>query len=312
MGDYGFRVSQKGYDVKTVADKFLSFTSSAKTLKVFNVYSISGVVQPNLSGEFTASLTDVITSAGHGLSNGQRINFIALNTLPTPLIEGTDYYIINKTTDTFKVSLTLGGTAIDITNVGIAPNAWVTAATILTVTHNLGYLSPFVVVYNGNTASQIESVFFNYGNFYRQYADRVEIEITPGSNTTEYYTVYVFLDDFTTYTSSNTGSGGSSGVSSNDYGIRVSKEGYDVKTCTDEQCIVSSSFFTSIIHKVGTTTTSNINHGLGYLPSYFAYVKYDGDSHLTYSPNVIFIDDTYLYPYGVGATTYYVIFKNTY
>jgi hypothetical protein len=58
--------------------------------------------------------TDTITSAAHGLVNTDRIVFMN-GTAPTGLTEGTHYFVINSATDTFKVSATSGGAAIDIT-----------------------------------------------------------------------------------------------------------------------------------------------------------------------------------------------------
>lgn len=64
--------------------------------------------------------TNTIQSAGHGLSNTDRI--VVLNvfaeTLPGGLAEATGYHIVGATTDTFQVSLTSGGSAVDITSQG--------------------------------------------------------------------------------------------------------------------------------------------------------------------------------------------------
>lgn len=69
---------------------------------------------------FTADAgTDVITSAGHGLSNGDAVVFSnSGGGLPAGLSANTFYYVINASTDTFKVSTTLGGSAVDITGTG--------------------------------------------------------------------------------------------------------------------------------------------------------------------------------------------------
>lgn len=63
---------------------------------------------------------DAITSAGHGLANADRVivyNVFA-ESLPTGLTEGTLYYVVGATTDTFQLSLTSGGAAVDITAIG--------------------------------------------------------------------------------------------------------------------------------------------------------------------------------------------------
>jgi hypothetical protein len=63
----------------------------------------------------------VITSRAHGLAdstvpNGVRVVFFPAEgaAMPTNIVEGTDYYIVNKTTDTWQIAATIGGTAIAI------------------------------------------------------------------------------------------------------------------------------------------------------------------------------------------------------
>ncbi len=67
--------------------------------------------------DFTAgTVEDMIVSAGHGLSNGDKIQFSG--TLPAELSPLTVYYVVNKDTDYFQVSLTLGGAAVEFTDDG--------------------------------------------------------------------------------------------------------------------------------------------------------------------------------------------------
>lgn len=67
---------------------------------------------------FTADAgTDVITAASHGLLDGETLRFQGTD-LPAPLAQGTLYYIRDAASGTFKVSLTAGGTAVDITDAG--------------------------------------------------------------------------------------------------------------------------------------------------------------------------------------------------
>jgi hypothetical protein len=67
---------------------------------------------------FTAATTDIITAANHGLISGSRVRFSSSGTLPAGLTAGTDYYLRDVTADTFKVSTTVGGAAVDITDTG--------------------------------------------------------------------------------------------------------------------------------------------------------------------------------------------------
>ena len=58
-----------------------------------------------------------IDSKAHGLANGERVAVfnVFAESLPTGLSEGTLYYVVGVTTDTFQVSTSSGGSAVDIT-----------------------------------------------------------------------------------------------------------------------------------------------------------------------------------------------------
>ena len=60
---------------------------------------------------------DVVTAPGHGYVNTDTIVFYG-GTVPSPLVEGTIYYVRDATTDTFKVAATSGGAAIDLVGAG--------------------------------------------------------------------------------------------------------------------------------------------------------------------------------------------------
>ena len=63
--------------------------------------------------------TNVITSTAHGLVNGAELNYNNQGgTSITGLTSGNDYFVVNKTTDTFQLALTSGGAAIDISGTG--------------------------------------------------------------------------------------------------------------------------------------------------------------------------------------------------
>ena len=60
----------------------------------------------------------LITSASHGLIDTQVIQVTSTGTLPTGLSADTNYFIRDKTDDTFRLATSLGGTAIAYTNAG--------------------------------------------------------------------------------------------------------------------------------------------------------------------------------------------------
>lgn len=64
--------------------------------------------------------SNTITSAGHGMVNTRQcmVYNVFAESLPTGLVEGTIYFVVGATTDTFQLSLTSGGAAVDITAIG--------------------------------------------------------------------------------------------------------------------------------------------------------------------------------------------------
>lgn len=69
---------------------------------------------------FTAdNSTDVLTSTAHGYNNDDTVRVRALDgILPAGLTANQLYYVVNKTTNTFQLSLTEGGAVVDFTDNG--------------------------------------------------------------------------------------------------------------------------------------------------------------------------------------------------
>ena len=74
----------------------------------------------------TTLTNDQLFSVGHGMSDGDRVMLfnVFAESLPTGLTEGTVYFVVSSATNTFKVSLTAGGAAVDITAVGGGEGFW--------------------------------------------------------------------------------------------------------------------------------------------------------------------------------------------
>jgi hypothetical protein len=100
---------------------FLFFNASTGNTGNYRGYAPFGGGTRSFGTVDAADVTaNTITSAGHGLANTDRVmvfNVLA-ETLPTGLTEGTIYFVVGSTTDTFQVSLTSGGAAVDITGQG--------------------------------------------------------------------------------------------------------------------------------------------------------------------------------------------------
>lgn len=66
--------------------------------------------------EFITDLaTDTLRSAAHGYANGHTV-VICGDTVQGGLTEGTTYFVVGATTDTFQLAATSGGAAIDLTS----------------------------------------------------------------------------------------------------------------------------------------------------------------------------------------------------
>ncbi len=171
----------------------------------------------------------------------------------------------------------------------------------ITITHDIGFYSPFIVYNNGsgNNLSAFMGDLTNgslqTGTMFdrcRQYTDKLEIDIVNGfggyaNGTTVYLTVYIMYDNFSTINEETvTEDSGGITYKQDDYGLRVSKEGYDVRDCTDDQLIFSSQFFTKKINQKGiiTGTSLKIKHALYKAPSFLAFVK-NGDHILMIESN---------------------------
>jgi len=66
-----------------------------------------------------------------------------------------------------------------------------------------------------------------------------------------------------------------------DYGLKVSRDGYDVLSATDKQLALKSSLNLLKVKMAGSTTvigtaTKEITHGLGYVPQFFAFGEIQG------------------------------------
>jgi hypothetical protein len=72
----------------------------------------------NPSSTVTAAADDTITWNSHNLQVNDRVMFTTTGVMPTGLGATTWYYVRDVTTNTFKVALTAGGTAVDITSTG--------------------------------------------------------------------------------------------------------------------------------------------------------------------------------------------------
>jgi len=109
------------FDVPAGTYAFLLFfnASTGNTNNYLGYIPINGSVKGFFSVDTTLS-NDQLFSVGHGLADGDRVQLFNVfsEALPTGLTEGTVYFVVSSATNSFKVSTTSGGSAVDITAVG--------------------------------------------------------------------------------------------------------------------------------------------------------------------------------------------------
>lgn len=101
-----------------------------------------------------SAATDTVSETSTGLSNGDKIVFTSVGA-STAIRTDRVYYVVNKTTDAFKVSATLGGSAITI---GTATVAYIPADDTLTET-TLDVLMQDVFDNGGITEAESATLF---------------------------------------------------------------------------------------------------------------------------------------------------------
>lgn len=109
------------FDVPAGTYGFLTFfNASTGNTNNFRGYGpINGTVKGFFSVDTTLT-NDQFLSVAHGLADGDRVQLfnVFAESLPTGVTEGTLYFVVNSATNTFKVSTTSGGAAVDVTAVG--------------------------------------------------------------------------------------------------------------------------------------------------------------------------------------------------
>lgn len=109
------------FDVPSGTYGFLTFWNAltGNTNNFLGYGPLNGTVKGFFSVDTTLT-NDQVFSVAHGLADGDRVMLfnVFAESLPTGLTEGTIYFVVNSAANTFKVSLTSGGAAVDITAVG--------------------------------------------------------------------------------------------------------------------------------------------------------------------------------------------------
>ncbi len=183
------------------------------------------------------------------------------------------------------------------------------------ITHNLGYLAPFMV-------------FGPDGSLWYGTQTTTTLTITNGYGVQKTVYVFIFADDFSTVAEKVVNTSTGSGSPSSNHGMKVSQEGYDVKTCTDSQLMFSSSHFTALMDKKGTVVSTSdfepvtISHGLGYPADFLVFTGSDVSISPFFGNSIMniceidssalslgIIEDLPLGMYAIGIKFFYIILK---
>lgn len=109
------------WPTSTVPDGYFERDGTAKNMAVYeDLYDVLGNNYGlNAGTSFTAAADDIITATAHGLVQDDIVEVTtSAADLPAGLTIDTKYYVLFLSVNTFSVSLTLGGAAVNITDAG--------------------------------------------------------------------------------------------------------------------------------------------------------------------------------------------------
>lgn len=109
--DSGLQVKQTSLTLATVTNNNVALPAKTGVATVSYSGQIPGTVT------MTIASPCVITFTGNSLVNGDKVVFTTTGALPTGLTAGTTYYVINAASNTFNVSATPGGAAINTSGI---------------------------------------------------------------------------------------------------------------------------------------------------------------------------------------------------
>ena len=105
----------------TDATSYYAGQVTANSFKLYDTraHGTTAVATLTVATSGVNTTTDTITSTGHGLVNGAQVNYSNQGGASiTGLTSGNDYYVVGATANTFQLSATANGAAIDLTGTG--------------------------------------------------------------------------------------------------------------------------------------------------------------------------------------------------
>ena len=100
-----------------------TYYAISPTTNTFQLSATSGgsaipITTPGSGTQNFTPVSDTLTSASHGLSNGNAVVYTAGSTPISGLTNGNTYYVISSATNTLQLAATSGGTKINLTSAG--------------------------------------------------------------------------------------------------------------------------------------------------------------------------------------------------
>jgi len=102
------------FDIPASTVEYIGLWSAVTAGTFYGMFPLGGAVANPPSYCIARNTGDLIESEAHGLVNTDRVALFGA-ALAAGLTEGTVYFVVGATTDTFQVSLTSGGAAVAIT-----------------------------------------------------------------------------------------------------------------------------------------------------------------------------------------------------
>ena len=103
-----------------------------------------------------------------------------------------------------------------------------------------------------------------------------------------------------------------------DWGFKISQDGKDVKTCADNELVMSSEFDmlkTKISASTSASADTSVAHNLAYIPVAFVTRKIATNKYSLIGQNGMGVDatDLYIFHWGLGSETeyyrYYIFYE---
>jgi hypothetical protein len=132
----------------------LQLVNPGVSISAFDVARASSNFLPLTNFVTPDFTTDIFTQTAHGWSNGDPI-IITSATQPAGITTGVTYYLINATANTYQLSATVGGAAINYTSNGSGVHAWNIRDLLIQTSHTITGANTTRIVLSANPGASV-------------------------------------------------------------------------------------------------------------------------------------------------------------